>query len=738
MSGRTLSSSLVVRLIDQVTAPAKKVGGSLLGLNKAAERATTGFGGRLSAALERNNAALADARGGVIDAVAGFYAFRSAIGAVVGPTIALEEKLADLRKVANVDDAGMKALEAAVKRVSAAVSRSQSEVAATMAAAAQAGIAVGDLESYAEMVLKVGVAWDVTGDQAGEALAKIGTAMGWTVDQTRQFADEINVLSDSTAASSTDLLEYARRTLAMGKAAGFSSKEALALGSAMISAGAQPDVAATSFLNLTRALTKGASATRTQQAAFKALGLDAKKLAKGMQKDALGTTMAVLEAIQKAPAENRVSLISQIFGDEARALGPILENLGLLRENYAAIADEAKTAGSVQREFGVRAKTTANALARLRNAFEAIAIALGSAITPALADLADKLVPIAGKIADLVGKYPRLTSAIVGTTGALIGFRIALSGLRFIGLLGKGGALSALAFGFNGISRAAAGMGGGIRRIREVVALQNALGAAQMGRALTGWEKFGTVFRAVTAAGGRLVWTLTKLSFVGLAIGAAATFIYNNWQNLMNFFSGFAEGFSKAFEGVGPTLQPIVSGFGDLFKWVSGLLGPIEDTNGAFKSWGETVGGVVAGAVNSVVGAIERLINGIRSAVEWAVSLKEKLGGLMTWGSGDGSVEIPSYDAMGNPTGHRATGGPVWPGGSFVVGDGGEPEIFTPKTAGTITPMSKAGGNISIGPFTFNGISGDVADLEARVRRAVSDGVDQLLRGSHVDSGAYS
>lgn len=524
----------------------------------------------------------------------------------------------------------------------------------------------------------------------------------------------------------------------MGKAAGFSSKETLALGSAMISAGAQPDVAATSFLNLTRALTKGASATKAQRAAFAALGLDAKKLAKGMQKDALGTTMAVLEAIQKAPAENRVSLISQIFGDEARALGPTLENLGILRENYAAIADEAKTAGSVQREFQVRAKTTANALARLRNAFEAIAIALGSAITPALADLADRLVPIAGKIADLVGKYPRLTSAIVGTTGALIGFRIALSGLRFIGLLGKGGALSALAFGFNTIGRAAAGMGGGIRRIREVVALQNALGTAQMGRALTGWEKFGTVFRAVAAAGGRVVWTLTKLSFVGLAIGAAATWIYNNWQNLANFFSGFAEGFSKAFEGVGPTLQPIVSGFGDLFKWVSGLLGPINDTNGAFKSWGETVGGVVAGAVNSVVGAIERLIGGIKAAVEWAVNLKSTLGGLMTWGGGDGSVEMPSYDAMGNPTGHRATGGPVWPGGSFVVGDGGEPEIFTPKTAGTITPMSKAGGSVSIGPFTFHGISGDAAELEARVRRAVSDGVDQLLRGAHADAGAYS
>ncbi len=44
----------------------------------------------------------------------------------------------------------------------------------------------------------------------------------------------------------------------------------------------EPEVAATGLKNLTLALVKGESATKSQKAAFKSLGLDYKKISKGM------------------------------------------------------------------------------------------------------------------------------------------------------------------------------------------------------------------------------------------------------------------------------------------------------------------------------------------------------------------------------------------------------------------------------------------------------------------------
>src|SRR5690606_29396421 len=125
-------------------------------------------------------------------------------------------------------------------------------------------------------------------------------------------------------ASAPDMVEFSRRVAADGKVAGFAATEVLAFGAAMVSAGAAPEVAATSMRNFARALTKGSSATKGQRAALKALGLDAEDVAKRMQIDATGTGLDVLSRISNAPAHERTALMSKIFGNEARALMPLL------------------------------------------------------------------------------------------------------------------------------------------------------------------------------------------------------------------------------------------------------------------------------------------------------------------------------------------------------------------------------------------------------------------------------
>lgn len=769
----SLTSQLVVRLIDQVTGPARGVGRALTGLNRQIAGAGGNIENRLGNALDQNNAALDRTRGQLIDGIAALYAFKAAMTGVLTPTIELEEKLADLRKVASVDDAGMRDLEAAIRRVSDATGKAQSEVAATMAAAAQGGIGNDDLEAYSKMVLQVGVAWDMTGDQAGEALAKTQTAMQWTVEQTRQFADEINTLSDSTAASTNELLEFSRRSLAAGKTAGMSAKETLAFGAAMISAGAAPEVAATSFLNLTRAMTKGDAATKRQRAAFKALGFDMKALQKNMQADGIGTVMQVFEAIQKLPREQRTSVISELFGDEARALAPLLENLDLIRENYAAVADEAKTAGSVQREFEQRSKTTANALRRLRTAMENIAISIGSAITPALADMADNFAPIAGHIADLVARFPRLTQAVVGTVAALAALRIGLIGLQFIGLNLKGALLTA-ALGITRIGGAATAAA------RNAVALQVALGAMS-GQKLTGFQTMTTALRGmalavpgVTAIGGALTAVGTALAAISApawgmiavgvaAVAAAGALMWKYWDRISSVVGGVAkrigEELAPALELAKPMLRPYVEIgklIGEGFSYAAEKIGEFAGWIGSFFSREVLSDEQKAGFERAGYDVADRMINAIKAKIgeliDWFRSLPGKIvdaigsidiGSLIKWPSlpswaGGGSAQ-PATPANDNPpaiSGQRASGGPVWGGQSYLVGERG-PEIFTPGRTGTITP--NAGGASSrptqIGPFHITGVT-DPEEVARVVSRTIRDEWDREMRGAHSDMGA--
>ncbi|MCZ8158642.1 MAG: phage tail tape measure protein [Rhizobiaceae bacterium] len=739
MAGSTITSSLVVRLIDQVTGPAKKVSGALLGLNQTARGATAGIGDRLSAAIDQNNAALDRARMGLVDAAAGLYALKTAFSSPIREAMAFESAMADVRKVVDFPTPkGFDEFRDGLLDLSKRLPVSVNGLAEIAAAAGQAGIAGDDLNKFTEAAAKVGVAFDIGAGEAGDALAKLKTGLGLTIDETVLLTDAMNHLSNAQASSAAEVLDVVRRVGAQGAQFGFTAEQVAALGSAMVAAGAESDVAATSIRNMGLALTKGESATKSQRKAFKALGLDAAKVAKRMQEDAVGTTLDVMERISKLPKETQAAISSELFGNEARALGPLLTNLGLLKDSFALVADEAKYSGSSFKEYEVRSKTFANSVAIFQNRLSALKITIGSALIPALNDLLDKVAPIVDRITDFAEKNPELVRSIVAVTASLVALKVATAGLTFIGLLGRGGALSALSLGFNTAGRAAGVAAGAFRRIRDTIGVRNALGAAALGRSLTSFEKLGTVFLTLGGAGARLVWTLTKLTVVGALIGGTATWIWNNWQNLSNFFSGFADGFMKNFQPIGPVLQPIVKGFGDLFGFVSNLLGPIQDTDGAFRSWGETVGGAVAQGVNVVVSAIERLVGLLTTAYEKAVAFGSAISNALSFGDNMSGTGVGGgKSARPATSGHRASGGPVWGGSSYLVGEKG-PEIFTPGRSGTITPNAGASpslGSVQIGPFHISG-STDPEEAARTVARHVNEELSRLLRGSHSDMGA--
>src|SRR5690606_26292887 len=101
------------------------------------------------------------------------------------------------------------------------------------------------------------------------------------------------------------------------------------------------------------------------------LGLNAVKTAKNMQKDALGTTLDVIDRIARLPEWQRISIASALFGDEARALMPVIGNSKELRRQLGLVAKEADYAGSAFEEYMIRAETSGNALQIIGNKIRA-------------------------------------------------------------------------------------------------------------------------------------------------------------------------------------------------------------------------------------------------------------------------------------------------------------------------------------------------------------------------------
>ena len=380
-----------------------------------------------------------------------------ALGASVRAAVEFESAMSDVRKVVpGLESAeGFRQMKQEVIGLSRELPVSAEGLAAIMAAAGQAGIPREELAQFTRQAAQMGVAFDMTAEEAGEAMAKLRTSLNISQPEVVSLGDAMNHLSNNMASSASEVVEFMLRAGAFGKQVKMTTEQTAALGSAMIAAGAAPEVAATSFRNLIKALAAGDSATARQSAAFKTLGLDVIEVAKNMQTDAVGTMRDVFLRIQKLPAEMRISVIKEVFGDEARALTPLITNMKLFDQAMGLVGDSSKYAGSMLKEFESRAGTSANNFQIFQNNIKALQIALGEGLLPAINLVLKILSPLISIVAQLAGQFPLLTAVIVTFTAALAALIIAAPAIvAFISILGSlkvALGISSLAVGWAGL-----------------------------------------------------------------------------------------------------------------------------------------------------------------------------------------------------------------------------------------------------------------------------------------------
>ncbi|WP_068305272.1 phage tail tape measure protein [Pararhodobacter sp. CCB-MM2] len=404
---------------------------------------------------------------------------RRILTALSGPiqqAIDFESAMADVRKVVDFDSPeAFRQMSDDILELSTRIPMSAEGIAAIVAAGGQAGIAREDLLAYAEAAAMVGVAFDISADQAGSSMASIRTQLGLSTDGTMLLFDAMNHLSNNMASEAPQLLDFTRSgLLATAQGFGFAAQEALAFGSAMIASGAAPEVAATSFRNMGRALTRGASATDRQREAMETLGLDTVDVARRMQDDAVGTTLDVLDRIGSLPEELRPALISDLFGDEARALAPLLNDVDLLRSALGMVAEESNYAGSASEEYGTRAETTANNIQLMQNHIARLGVAIGEVVLPPLNELLEMAGGVIDRVVEWTRAHPKLTKALVYGTAAVGALAVA-GGAVLTAAAGLIGTMAVLRFGMVSLGARAAfaagdliGIGTAFRGLRRL------------------------------------------------------------------------------------------------------------------------------------------------------------------------------------------------------------------------------------------------------------------------------
>jgi len=356
-------------------------------------------------------------------AVTGAAIAAAPIALAVKEAMNYESVMADVRKTVDFDTPeGFNQMKQDIIAMSQQLPMSAEGIAKIVAAGGQAGIASKDLKQFAEGAVKMGIAFDISADEAGTMMAQWRTAFGMNQDQVTTLADQINYLSNTTSAGSGPISDIVTRIGPLASTAGLSAGQVAALGASIAGTGTPSEIAATGIKNMMLALTAGSAATKAQAGAFEKLGLNATDMANRMQTDAQGAIIDVLQRIRELPEAEQSATMTKLFGKESvGAIAPLLTQLDGLKDNFNKVGDATQYAGSMEKEYQARSATTENQLQLTKNNITALAVNLGSALLPAVNSILSTVASVAGAFAAWAGEHPTLIAGIVGVTAAIAG-----------------------------------------------------------------------------------------------------------------------------------------------------------------------------------------------------------------------------------------------------------------------------------------------------------------------------
>ncbi|WP_157314561.1 phage tail tape measure protein [Chitinibacter sp. GC72] len=382
----------------------------------------------------------------------GLAAASTGIAVAAREAIRFESAMADVKKVVDFDStAGFAQLSRDIKNLSRELPLSADGLARIAEAGGQMGIASKDIKGFVEITAKMSAAFKLMPDEAGTAIGKLMNLFSLSVPQVEKLGDAINQLGNKTNATEKDIIDVLVRTGGMAKQFGLSAQQTAALGTALLSLGKTPEVAATGINALLLKLQTAKNQGKEFQDALARLGLSSRQLANDIASNPQRALEQFLATLARLDKQSRAETLASLFGMEySDDIAALVEGLSQYQKAVGIATDGTASAGSMNREFAERIKTTEAQLQLAKNAMSEAGIALGSVFLPLIVKAAQAIASLAQGLADLIERFPKLSATVATALTAFAGY----SALR--GVFGLGSvAVAKLAEGIGALGGAA-------------------------------------------------------------------------------------------------------------------------------------------------------------------------------------------------------------------------------------------------------------------------------------------
>lgn len=691
-------------------------------------------------------------------------------GLAINASVGFESAFAGVIKTVDATDEQLAQLRQGIRDMAKEIPASREAIAGVAEAAGQLGIETENILGFTRVMVDLGEATNLSGEQAATALARLANITQMPQSEFDRLGSSIVALGNNLATTEAEIVEMGLRIAGAGAQIGLTEAQILGFAGALSSVGVEADAGGSA---ISRTMIEIANAVATGgkdlESFANVAGTTADQFAERFRSDAAGAVVEFIGGLQRISEEggNVFATLDEIGLGEIRVRDALLRaaGAGSLFADSLAISGDAWTENqALATEAAQRYETTASQMEIAKNRASDLAVELGDALAPMLVSVLDAAQPLIDGVKSLAEWFTNLDPSTQKILVSIAGFAAVLGPtVLMIGkMLQIGSTLVGIVKGLSG----AFGVFNAVLAANPIVLIAIAIAALIAGLVLA-YQKVDWFRDAVDAAFSFIAnvvgwvwdnilkpifdnWQLALAALLG-PIGLLAYVVKENWDKITGVVSAAWENVIKPvwdtltgfiFDTFIPAHQQMWEMIRNVWDWIADKITWAFDTfiRPALEGGKTLISGLANGfnlAKDIVGNAISFVIQKLKELLNWIRSNGDKILGplkpIMDFAGGVGKSilgAIPGFAAGGRPARGQLS----------VVGEEG-PELFVPDVAGRIIPhvesmalIGGGGGDVIVQGPLLNvervDQQTDIVDLSRRLQREL----DRRNRASGIAS----
>lgn len=311
-----------------------------------------------------------------------------ALNACADASIAFESAMAGVAKTTDLSQVELDAMADEIKALSTVIPLAATEIARLVEAGGQLGIEKENLVEFAEVMANLGVATNLTAEEAAESFAKLANIMQTSADNYERMGSVVVALGNNMATTESDIVAMATRMASTASVVGLTEQEVFALAATMSSLGIEAEAGGSAISKLLKMIeTNVATGSGSLEEFARISGLSAKDFSEAWQEEPVRALDMFLTGLGKIDETggNAITTLADLGITEVRLSNAVLAMAGSngLLTDALELANTAWAENTaLAKEAETRYKTTESQITIFKNSALNLATAVGDRLNP--------------------------------------------------------------------------------------------------------------------------------------------------------------------------------------------------------------------------------------------------------------------------------------------------------------------------------------------------------------------